>query len=453
MNPPTTKPWKEIAELIEGASQEELEQALAELSEGDVTLAVTRMSEEQQASVLSALPPEEAAGLVDRLPEAQAVELLERLEPEAAVAILEELPSSEQADLIGGLGGAGAEAILERMDADEAERARELGRYASDVVGGLMGTELVRYGDHLTVAHVVEDLRRRADELRDYEVQYAYVCDSLGRLVGVLRLRDLLLAPTTTLLAELMIPNPVTIQDDASLEEAADLFQRVGYLGVPVVDAGGRLLGVLRSRAVDEAVGDRQSSDLLKVQGIVREEIRTMPLLRRSSRRLAWLSINIVLNVAAASVIALYQDTLQAVIALAVFLPIISDMSGCSGNQAVAVSMRELTLGLVRPTELLRVLSKELSVGLVNGIVLGLVVALVALLWKGNVYLGLVVGLALSLNTLVAVALGGTVPLLLKRCRVDPAVASGPILTTVTDMCGFFLVLGIATSMLSRLAT
>ncbi len=176
-----------------------------------------------------------------------------------------------------------------------------------------------------------------------------------------------------------------------------------------------------------------------------------MPLYLRSRRRLSWLSINILLNVIAASLIALYQDTLARVIALAVFLPIISDMSGCSGSQAVAVSIRELTLGLVRPTELVRVLFKEMALGLVNGLALGILISAVAILWKGNPWLGLVVGGALMVNTIVAVCLGGLIPLVLKRFNMDPALASGPILTTVTDMCGFFLVLSMATFLLPML--
>ncbi|MFH1764622.1 MAG: magnesium transporter [Gemmatimonadota bacterium] len=176
-----------------------------------------------------------------------------------------------------------------------------------------------------------------------------------------------------------------------------------------------------------------------------------MPVLQRSRRRLSWLSINIVLNILAASVIAFYQDTLAAVIALAVFLPIISDMSGCSGNQAVAVSIRELTLGLLKPYEYLRVIMKEGAVGMINGLVLGVLLGAVATLWQGNLYLGMVVGIALMLNTLLAVLLGGLIPLALKSLKQDPALASGPILTTVTDMMGFLMVLSFASMMLSKL--
>jgi magnesium transporter len=139
------------------------------------------------------------------------------------------------------------------------------------------------------------------------------------------------------------------------------------------------------------------------------------------------------------------------VIALAVFLPMVSDMSGCSGNQAVAVSMRELSLGLVRPGEILWVLGKEIKVGLINGLVLGLLLAGVALVWNGNPWLGVVVGSALAANTVVSVMLGGMLPLLLRRMKLDPALVSSPLLTTVTDMCGFFFVLSFASALMPKL--
>lgn len=176
-----------------------------------------------------------------------------------------------------------------------------------------------------------------------------------------------------------------------------------------------------------------------------------MPLPVRARRRLAWLSANIVLNVIAASVISAYEETLSAFIAIAIFLPMVSDMSGCSGNQAVAVTMRELSLGLVRPIDMGRVWVKEVSVGLINGAALGILIGIVAWMWKGSLFLGLVIGTALALNTVIAVSIGGVVPLLLKWIGQDPAAASGPLLTTITDMAGFFLVLSLATAMMPYL--
>jgi magnesium transporter len=236
------------------------------------------------------------------------------------------------------------------------------------------------------------------------------------------------------------------------LDELREFFEAHPIAAVPVVDQRGRLLGVTRRTAVLDAIAKRSEREMLRMRGIVGgDEVRTLPTVTRSRRRLSWLSINIVLNIIAASVIAFFIETLDEVIALAVFLPIISDMSGASGNQAVAVSMRELSIGLVKPYEVARVWLKEISVGLINGLALGVLIGLVATIWDGNTWLGLVVGVTLALNTLIAVSVGGTVPLMLKRFGVDPAVASGPILTTVTDICGFFLALSFASLLLAQL--
>ena len=337
------------------------------------------------------------------------------------------------------------------MSPEDAQEARQLAKYADDVAGGLMITEYLEFSETTTVGEVVDDLSVRADEIAEYFTRYAYVLSSTGRLVGVVEVRDLVLTPRYRTLADVMSPCLFVAEED-TLEELRSFFDDKNIVAAPVVDQRVRLLGVVRQTAVQEALAERAERQQLRMQGIVGgDEIRALPMLVRARRRLSWLSVNVVLNLLAASVIAFYIETLEAVIALAVFLPIISDMSGCSGNQAVAVSMRELSLGLVKPYEVFRVWMKEISVGLINGVVLGLLLGGVAWTWKGNPYLGLVVGGALMLNTLIAVSIGGTVPLILKRFGVDPAVASGPLLTTVTDICGFFLVLTFAALMLSKL--
>jgi magnesium transporter len=245
----------------------------------------------------------------------------------------------------------------------------------------------------------------------------------------------------------------IAVQPTATMRELEDLFDDHPFLGIPVVDPMGVLIGVVSRAALADAMLERTESESLKLQGVIGDEVRSMPFVLRSRRRLSWLSANIVLNIIAASVISAYEETLAAVIAIAVFLPMVSDMSGCSGNQAVAVSLRELALGIVRPADLMWVWLKEISVGVVNGIVLGFLIGIVAWLWKGNPYLGVVIGAALALNTMIAVSIGGLVPLVLKRFGTDPAVASGPLLTTVTDMAGFFLVLSLATLMMPLLVS
>jgi magnesium transporter len=312
--------------------------------------------------------------------------------------------------------------------------------------------EYLAYPRTARIAEVLVDLQENREKYAGYDVQYLFVLDEQARLVGVLRMRDLLFPERSSTLEPLMIRDPLTLPVDASISAIVEFFDQHRLYGVPVLDERQRLVGVVLPEDVEEAARKRSDREFLGVTGIVGgEEIRTLPLLLRSRRRLSWLSINIVLNIIAASVIAYYQDTLAAAIALAVFLPMISDMSGCSGNQAVAVSVRELSLGLVRPEELRHVFMKESSLGVLNGLCLGLLLGGAAFLWQGNAWLGVVVGGALAVNTLVAVCIGGLLPLALKRAGLDPALVSGPMLTTVTDMCGFFLVLSSATLLLPQL--
>jgi magnesium transporter len=445
------RPWEELQQLVAAGDTTAVDSFLESLPGNELGRALSRLHEDDQAKILAQLEPTRAAGLIEQLADAQAADLIANLEPQAAAAIVGELPSDEQADLLQQLDAADAEAILEQMKPEEAEEARELFHYDEREAGGLMITEYLAYPDQYTTQQVIDDLRRNAEEYADYDVQYAYVVDQANRLVGVLPLRDLLLSRPSQRIEQMMIRNPITIGDHTSLDEMVEFFGEHHFFGVPVVSDTGKMLGVVRRGDMEEAYGDRADDDFRKAAGIIAEELRSMPVLVRSRRRLAWLSINIFLNVIAASVIAFYAGTLQQVIALAVFLPIISDMSGCSGSQAVAVSIRELTLGLVKPTELFYVWTRELALGLINGSALGGLIAAVAWAWKGNAWLGLVVGAALGLNTLVAVSLGGLIPLILKRFKLDPALASGPILTTVTDMAGFFFVLNFASMLLPKL--
>lgn len=446
------RPWEELARLIQDGDAAAIKTFLESLPATEQSLSLDRLCDEDCIALMVKLSAVDAADLVSLLPDVQAIELIEDLRPETAAAIIDELPSNLQADLIGELEEEDATAILDQMEPVAAAATLRLSQYEDDEAGGLMVTELLKYPVTWTGAQVIADLGDNADRYRDYDVQYAYLVDTDERLVGVLRMRDLLLSKRGTPIVDNMIADPLSVRDSTKIHELIDMFDRHHFFGVPVVTTDDVLIGVVHRAAVEEARAEQHDSDFLKTQGIVGgEEIRSMPTLLRSRRRLAWLSVNIVLNMVAASVIAVYQDTLSSVIALAVFLPIISDMSGCSGNQAVAVSLRELSMGLVRETEWMRVWLKEVSVGMINGLALGILIAGVSYVWKGNAYLGLVVGLALCLNTMVAVSIGGLVPLVLKKFKVDPAIAAGPILTTVTDMCGFFLVLSIASQMLDKL--
>ena len=325
--------------------------------------ALFRLSREEQERLVGLLSADQAADLFEDLPDAHAADLIERLDTEQAADIVEELTSDHGADLLGALDTEDADAILAEMAPGIAGEVRKLIAYPTEVAGGLMGTEHFAWPQSARVSDFLDDIGDRRQRSRQLP-QRVILLDPEQRPTGAVEIADLLTAEPQTRLADLRREvEPVLV--DTKIAELEDYFDRHETLGAPVVDEQGRLVGRLRRRAVTDALAERAQADQLKVQGIVGgEELRTMPVLSRSRRRLSWLSVNILLNVMAASVIAFYQDTLSAVIALAVFLPIVSDMSGCSGFQAVAVSMRELTLGIIQPRDVLRVWWQEAPIEL-----------------------------------------------------------------------------------------
>ena len=442
-----------LHELLEAqVPAREVEVLLDSLPASELLHDVLHLTQDEQRKLLALISAERAAEIVEELPESHAANLIELMPAVEVAPIVEEMASDDRVDVLAELPEAEAAAILAQLDDEDADEIRRLSSYPPDTAGGLMMTEFAAYPMAAKIREVLGDLTGREGTYEFLTVHYVYVVIKRHRLKGVIRIRDLVFTDWNQPIGAVAVP-ALTVRPDASLTELADFFDEHDFAAVPVVDERNNLLGIVRRRSVLEAVSEKSESDRLKAAGIVSgDELRSMPTLIRSRRRLSWLSVNILLNILAASVIALYEDTLSAVIALAVFLPIVSDMSGCSGNQAVAVSMRELTLGAASPRDVARVWGKELSVGLLNGLALGTLLGFAAWLWKGNLVLSAVVALALGINTVVAVSIGGTVPLLLKRLGVDPAVASGPLLTTITDLCGFFLVLSLASMVLPALA-
>lgn len=444
--------FEDLREHIQAGDKALLIEFLDTIGSGEVARAISRLEEEERHQLFQVLGPEAGANLVNELPEEQAADLIEELPQQAAAELVEELDSDDQADILGAMEDEDAEEILQRMDPEDALEARQLMSYDPQTAGGLMMTEFLSFPASWRIRDILADLEKNAEIYSHYQILYGYVIDKDGALLGILRFRDLLLSPKDTPVTQIMIGEAILVQVSTSLEDLEDIFDRHDFFAVPVVDESRVLIGIIRRADVREALESRAEKTFLLSSGILGgEEFRTMPLKERSTRRLAILSINIALNILSASVIAMYQDTLSQVIALAVFLPIISDLSGCSGNQAIAVSIRELSLGLLRPKDFARVFVKESWVGIINGLALGALLGLVAYIWKGNIWLGGVVGVSLFLNTMLSVVIGGCVPLLLKKMKLDPAIASSPLLTTITDVCGFFFVLSFASAVLSHL--
>ena len=411
----------------------------------DVAWCVARFPLEDQVRSLTSVPPQKGAKIFQEMDLEKQSDILRLGRLPRLLKLVQEMDSDELADVLGNLEPIQKVEWLGSLPERELVEAESLLAYPPDTAGGLMAKEYVAVPSNLTTGEVASRLQTLASDYEKFKVTYVYVVDARENLVGVLSLRDLVLKPKSTPVTDILIEDVSTLPDTASKRDVAELFRTRNLMALPVVNAAGRLVGVITSDDVMDVIQELSEEDLLKLSGVSKEETRDSSVGKIIRRRLSWLTINVFLNITAASVIAFYEDTISAVIALAFFLPIISDMSGCSGMQAVAVSVRDLALQRIIVRDYWRVLSKELVVGLINGMVLGIIIGVVAYLLKGIVMLGVVVALALWINTILAVSFGGLIPLLVKYARFDPAIASGPILTTLTDIMGFFILLSLAT--------
>ncbi len=431
-----------LQNLLQKGDKIELRIFFENMHPADAAGLVAQLLKKDQKKLFSLLSAAMAADVVEELQPAEQVQVVNDLPPEHASDIVEEMESDKGVDLLQDLPREKSEALLQLMEPQEAAQARELLEYPEDCAGGLMAKEFLALGKQLTLSEAVRALQSRSQDVEKYPISYVYVLDEAKRLAGVLRVRDLLLKNPSLKVSDVMIADPITVPAAAHLNEIQRLFDQYHLLALPVLAPDGKMLGIIRQESVKEQTREEAGRGLLKFTGIIGgEEYRDMSLGRRVKHRLPWLVVNIFLNFIAASVIAVFQETLQAVVAIAVFLPVISDMSGCSGGQAVAVSIRELALGRLSFGKMFWVFRKELAVGLLNGVVLGALIGLTGFLWKDNFYFGLVIATALWINTAFSVCIGGAIPIVLKKLDVDPAIASTPLLTTLTDTVGFLLVM------------
>jgi magnesium transporter len=411
----------------------------------DAAWTIGRFHVEDRARMLSAVSPEAGARIFEELPLALQLELLRLGRLPALESILRHLDSDRAADVLGALEPAEKDRWLATLPVQEKSEAQSLLAYPADTAGGLMAKEYVWVPVNLTAGEVISRLQVMAPSFEHLRVTYVYAVDETGVLKGVLPMRDLALRPRETPVSTFMVRDVITMPVGASKREVAELFRERNLLALPVVTDDGKLAGIITADDVMDVIQELANEEMLKIQGLSLEESRELPIARAFRNRFSWLCLNIVLNLIAASVIPFFEKTLSAVIMLAFFMPIISDMSGNSGMQAVVVSIRDLALQRTLPRDYWRVLRYEVAMGLLNGLLLGIIVGVVAYLLKGIPMLGVVVWLSLWLNTVISVMVGGVIPLALKRFGFDPALASGPILTTITDMMGFFILLSLAT--------
>ena len=444
----TTPLGARLDELIALVRERHLETFIArawDLEPADLADVLAALDEDERMEVVRILPVELSSQALAELPdEAHAEEMLAALDPEQAADIVDELEDDDAADLLGDLEPHQQERILASVE-DRTDVDRLL-RYDDESAGGLMTTHLVTVTDLDTVGLALEAVRRQAEDVDD--VTEIFAVDTARRLVGLLSFKQLVVTPPGRLVRDVMDDADVRVSPEEDQEQVARLMARYNVPSVPVVDPSGRLLGRVTYDDVIDVTEAEATEDLLRFGGVSPDEELGARWTIAVRSRLPWLYVNLLTAFLAAAVVYFFKGSIERVATLAVWMPIIAGMGGNAGTQALAVTVRRLSLGQVPVSRLREVIRKEILVGLFNGIAIGVVISLVAVLLGEPWRLGLVVFLAMGLNLFVAGFAGSFVPVLLERMGVDPAVASSIFVTTLTDVCGFGLLLGLGTVLL-----
>ncbi len=402
-----------------------------------------RLRPEAAQAVLRGLPTEEGAQVLIELEPKRAARLLARATTDQIIAWVQALVPNSAADLVARLAPERLPDVLAGLQSDHAVAVSELLRYPPDSAGGIMDNRFLSAGAEQTVAEGLERLRA-SPARKSVDVAYIYVTEETGRLVGVVSLRDLLFASPGRRVGEIMNREVRFLRVTDDQEAITRQIERYRYLGLPVVDEQRRLVGVVRINDALRVAETEATEDMQLMVGLSGEERVHTPWIAAIARRLPWLGVNLGTALLAATVVSAFEGTITRWTALVVFLPLISAVAGNAGVQALTVIIRGLALGEVVAGDALRILRKELAIGIVNGVSLGLALGAIGYGWKGSVLLGVVAGAAMLLNQLVGVLAGVLIPFGLKWCKIDPATASSIFVTTLTDILGFLVFLGLA---------
>jgi magnesium transporter len=395
-----------------------------------------------QAEIVARLQPGELADVFGQMDGEDAAEVaLQHLDVDEIADVLDEMDPDEAADLLNELEPADATAVLEQMD--EAHAVSPLLAYAEDSAGGIMNVAPPSLRRQMTVSDAFRFIREHYHDAN--EAFYLYVLDRNGRLIGVINLRALILAEAHQTVEEIMDRNVYTIRVDMDQEAVAQLLARYDLLALPVVDFDNRLVGIITVDDIVDVIEEEATEDIYRLAQVSSDSDIFSPTPVSVRNRLPWLFINLATAIVASAVVAFFQGSIAQLAILAVFMPLVAGMGGNAGNQSMTVVVRSLALGEIDVFSAWPVLKHEILIGLVNGLALGLTVGLIGWLWQDNPMLGVVVGLAMLANLIVAAVAGALVPMGLKKVGVDPALASSVFVTTATDCMGFAVFLGLAT--------
>jgi magnesium transporter len=405
------------------------------LNEDDRETMVSLLSAEGMAHLIEHLDEEDLPPIIDGMPRAALGRVLDLTDNDIAVDVLRMLPASE--------------AVRTLSNMNTAAEITPLLGHSDETAGGIMTRGYVALHKDMTVAEAMNFLR--SSKPLAEEAYYLYVLDATDHLEGTVSLRQLVVSKPETRLEEIMTREVISVSPDVDQEEAARELQHYRLRAIPVVDADGVLRGIITSDDVIDVIQEEATEDMFQIVGLPGDESIYAPVLVSARRRIPWLMLNLATAFLAAGMVAIFEGTIEQAAALAIFMPIVAGQGGNAGIQTITMVVRSLALGEIEPGDATSILIKELLLGLIRGLIFGLIVGVIAWVLQENWTWGLVVGLAMLLNMIVAGLLGALIPLGMKSLRLDPAIASGVFLTTFTDVLGFFFLLGLGTIFIDQL--
>jgi magnesium transporter len=447
MEAENTAPIEQIRQLLEEEDWEGAVSLLSSLHPADQAAVIADLDQEARAGLLDRLSEEALGDILLHMREEPRREVVADITPSVLAPVLDRVETDVAADILRELPEEEARGVLETMTT--ARDVLSLLPYADESAGGRMTPDLVALDKQWTADRSIGYLRRIKPEAE--QVWYLYVVDADRRLEGVVSLRQLLVASPKTTVEEIMTPEVISVPAGTDQEECARIAQHYNLGALPVVDEQHRLVGVISGDDLLDVATEEATEDMYRMAGLTEEESLLRPLSASIAPRVGWLLINLATAFMAAITVSRFESTIAKVAVLAVFMPVIAGMGGNAGIQSNTLVVRSLALGEIDVSDVRRVLRREWTLGIINGIIFGILVGSAAFVWKDNVTLGIVVGVAMLGNMFVAATVGVLVPLGLRKVRSDPALASGIILTAMTDVLGFFFLLGLAALLVNRL--
>ncbi len=371
------------------------------------------------------------------------VKIIKLLDKKKILGIFYNVPDDDVVDILGELPFNQRKELLKSMKDSEIENFERLLKYQKDSAGGIMTTDYIALKGKITAKYAINKIKQIAPETEVIEI--LFIINDLNQLIGTVNLRDVLIANEDTQLEEIMNTNVISVLPETDQEEVSLLVSKYNVNAIPVINRKQALIGIITIDDIIDVIQEEHTEDILKMAGVDKDETVDGSIIFSIKKRLPWLCVNLLTATLAAGVVGVFEATISEIVALAVIMPIIAGMGGNAGNQTLSIIIRNIALNEIDVREDWKLVFKELAVGSINGLSIGILASTVILLITNNYYLSLITLIAMVLNLMIAGIFGFLIPVTLKQLKLDPALSSSIFLTTVTDVLGFFIFLGLAT--------